>query len=97
MSYPAALWLPLISVAPEHLELIGREVRVARRVDDILVPEVVLNRPHVLPVVGQLVTRRVSQRVRVDRERRGAAAPARATIFRTPESVSGPPRSVVNT
>jgi hypothetical protein len=42
----------------------GCEVCVARRVDDLLVAEVVLDRPRVLPVVGQLVARRVPQHVR---------------------------------
>ena len=41
----------LSSLAPERFEPIGRQVCVARGVADVLVAEVVLNRPRVLPVV----------------------------------------------
>jgi hypothetical protein len=51
------------SVPPERLEPVGRQVRVAGRVCDVLVAEVVLNRSRVLPVVGQFVAGRVSQHV----------------------------------
>ena len=50
----------LSSVAPERFEPIGRQVCVARGVGDVLVAEVVLNRPRVLPVVGQQVRTRLA-------------------------------------
>jgi hypothetical protein len=41
-------------IVPEFLESIATEVGIADGVLDVLVPEVVLDRPGVLTVVGQL-------------------------------------------
>jgi hypothetical protein len=81
---------PLVS--PEVSEPIGRQVGVADRVDDVPVAEVVLDRPRVVPVIRELVAARMPQG-KLNR----ASLPALATIFRTPESVSGPRRSVLKT
>jgi hypothetical protein len=56
------------SIFPECLEPIWSKLRVLDRVRDVAVPEVVLNRPRVMPVVGQLEPRRVAEHVRVDWE-----------------------------
>jgi hypothetical protein len=43
-------------VTPEAFEPVGREFRIAHRVHDVFVPEVMLNRAGVVTVVGELVT-----------------------------------------
>src|SRR5512135_2282273 len=58
-----AIWRLIV---PELLEPIAAELGVADGVLDILVPEVVLNRPGVLAVVGQLETGGMPQHVGMD-------------------------------
>lgn len=58
--------VPLI--LPEGLEPVGRHLGVPNRVRDVLVPEVVLQRPRVVPVVGELEPAGMAKHVRVSRE-----------------------------
>ena len=55
-----------LSVPPEILEPVRRQVRVACGVLNIPMPEVLLYRPGVLPVVGQFVASRMTEHMRVD-------------------------------
>src|SRR5262245_49491307 len=57
------------SAPPKVLEPIGRHVGVPDRMLDVLVPEVVLQSPCVVSVVGELEPTGVAKHVRVDRER----------------------------
>jgi len=52
--------------SPEILEPIRRHLRVAHRVLDVLVPEPSLQRPRVVPGIGQGVAAGVAQHVRED-------------------------------
>ena len=52
----------------KFLNLPGRHLRIADGVRDVPVPEVVLDRPGVVAVVGELVAGRVPKHVRIDRE-----------------------------
>src|SRR5664279_6441171 len=58
-----------LSVAPEILEPVRRQIRVACGVLNIAMPEVLLDRSRVLPVVGELVAGRMTQHVRMNRKR----------------------------
>src|SRR5262245_37961089 len=53
---------------PKVLEAIGRHLGVPDRVLDVLVPEVVLQRPRVVAIIGELEPTGMAQHVRVDRE-----------------------------
>src|SRR4051812_15478861 len=55
-------------IAPEILEPICRQFGVAGGMLNVTVPQIMLDRPRVLPVVGQLVAGGVAQHVRMDRE-----------------------------
>ena len=55
-------------IPPEVLEAIRRKLRVSHSVLDVLVPQVMLNRPRVVPIVSELITGRVSQHVRMNRK-----------------------------
>jgi hypothetical protein len=55
-----------ISVPPEVAEPIGRELRIPDGVDDVLVAQVALDGPRVVPVVGELVSAGVPEHVRMD-------------------------------
>ena len=55
-------------IAPEILEPICRQFSVAGGMLNVAVPQIMLDRPRVLPVVGQLVAGGVAQHVRMDRE-----------------------------
>jgi hypothetical protein len=55
----------VVSVLPEPLEPIRRQLRVPHRMLDVPVPEVVLDRPRVVAVVGELGAAGVAQHVRV--------------------------------
>ena len=57
------------SVLPEILEPIRCHFSISHRVHDISVAHVVLEGPGVMPIVGELKARAVSQRVRMDWER----------------------------
>src|SRR5262245_61146459 len=59
----------LRSASPKVLEPVGRHLGVLDRVLDVLVPEVVLQSPCVVSVVGELEPTGVAKHVRVDRER----------------------------
>ncbi len=56
------------SVLPEILEPIGSHFGVPHRVHDVLVAHVVLERPGIVPVVGELIARRMPQHMRMDRK-----------------------------
>ena len=68
--------LPVISsrafawglVSPESVEPTGRQLCVSRRVDDVLVSQVVLNRARIVTIVGELVAGTVSEHVGVNGE-----------------------------
>jgi len=55
-------------IFPKALEPIRAELRVAHRVRDIPMPEVLLNRSRVLALTRELEPARVPQHVRMDRE-----------------------------
>ena len=56
------------SVPPEILEAVRREFGIAHRVLDVLVAEPCLQRPRIVPGIGQGVATGVPQHVREDRE-----------------------------
>ena len=55
-------------ITPEILEPVGRHVGVPDRVLNVLVPEVVLQSPRVVAVVGELEPAGMAKHVWVDRE-----------------------------
>src|SRR5262245_65009473 len=55
-------------LAPKILEPVWRHFGVSDRVLDVLVPEVVLQRPRVVAIVGELKPTSVAKHVWVDRE-----------------------------
>jgi hypothetical protein len=59
---------PPSSVPPKVLESVGRYVGVPDRVLDVLVPEVVLQGPRVVAIIGQLEPAGMAQHVGVDRK-----------------------------
>jgi hypothetical protein len=66
---------PPSSVPPKVLEPVGRHFGVPDRVLDILVPEVVLQGPRVVTIIGQLEPAGMAKHVRVDRERHVSGFP----------------------
>ena len=56
------------SILPKAFEPIRTQFRVAHRVRDVLVPEVLLDRPRVLALTGELKPAGMAQHVRMDRE-----------------------------
>ena len=84
-------------IAPEILEPICRQFSVAGGMLNVAVPQIMLDRPRVLPVVGQLVAGGVAQHVRMDRNGMAAALPAAAIVKCTVLRVMGPPLRLVNT
>jgi hypothetical protein len=52
-------------VLPETFEAIGREGRIAGRILNVFMPQIGLERPGVVTVVGELVAAGVPQHVRV--------------------------------
>src|SRR5262249_22630120 len=59
---------PPSSVPPKLLESVGRHFGVSDGVLDVLVPEVMLQGPRVVAIIGQLEPTRMAKHVRVDRE-----------------------------
>src|SRR5262245_63923276 len=59
--------------APEILEPSGRQLGVAHRVLDVLVPEICLQRARVVASIGQRVTGRMAEHVRMDRKGHASA------------------------
>ena len=59
---------PPSSVPPKVLESVGRHFGVPDRVLDVLVPEVVLQGPRVVTIIGQLEPTGMAKHVWVDRE-----------------------------
>ena len=59
---------PSSSVPPKVLEPVGRHFGVPDRVLDVLMPEVVLQGPRVVAIIGQLEPAGMAKHVRVDRE-----------------------------
>ncbi len=55
-------------ICPKILEPLRAQLRVAYGVMDILVPQVVLDRPGIMPVIGQLETGGMPQHVRMHRK-----------------------------
>lgn len=60
--------ISLVLISPESLEAFGRQLGVSDGVGNVLVTEIMLNRPCVLAVVGQFVPSGVAQHVWVNRE-----------------------------
>jgi hypothetical protein len=60
---PSVPPLGAASVLPEPFEPIRRQLRVAHRRGDRAVPEVVLDRPRILAIVGELVSAAMPQRI----------------------------------
>ena len=56
------------SAPPKVLEPVGRHFGVSDRVLDVLVPEVVLQRPRVVAIIGEFKTTGMAQHVGVDRK-----------------------------
>src|SRR5262245_49234815 len=56
------------SVLPELAETIRRKCHIALRADNGLMPEIGLDRPRILAVIGKLVAGRVPQHVAMDQE-----------------------------
>src|SRR5262249_26009796 len=57
------------SIRPEVFEAVRRKLGISNCMGGVLVPEILLNRSCVPPIVRQLVTRRVSEHMRVNRKR----------------------------
>src|SRR5947209_4339779 len=72
---PPLLLSKRTSIFPKTLEPLRRQLGVAHGVLNILVPEIVLHRARVLPIVRQLVAARMSQHVWMDRKRKLRALP----------------------
>jgi hypothetical protein len=79
------------------LEAIGREFGVAHGMADVLVTHVLLNRPCVLAVVGQLVAERMPQLVRVYREGQACHLAEPCNELAHVAGRHRPPRSETNT
>jgi hypothetical protein len=56
------------SVPPKVFEAVGRHLGIPDRVLNVLVPEIVLQGPRVVTIIGQLEPAGMAQHVRVDRE-----------------------------
>src|SRR5215475_2758518 len=65
------------SASPKILESVGCHVGVPDRVLNVLVPEIVLQSPRVVAIVGEFEPTGVAQHVWVDREWHFAASPTR--------------------
>lgn len=61
-------FVTLNSIFPKSLESLWTQLGVAHRVRDVLVPEVLLDRSRVVPLVRKLVAGRVTEHVRMDGE-----------------------------
>ena len=69
--FRAARWIdpaPPSSVPPKILESVGRHFGVSDGALNVLVPEVMLQGPHVVAIIGQLEPAGMAEHVRVDRE-----------------------------
>ncbi len=84
-------------VAPEVFEAVGRQLRVSHRVLDVPVAEVVLNRPGVMPLVGELEAAGVAQHMRVDWKAELRLVAGSGDDLPDGGSVMAPRRSVVKT
>jgi hypothetical protein len=62
-----------LSVFPEPLETIRRQRRVTLSANDGTVSEIPLDRPSVVPVIGELVAAGMTQHVAMDQEREGGS------------------------
>jgi hypothetical protein len=63
------------ALSPEILEPIRRQLGVAHRVLDVLVPKIGLQRARVVTGIGKRITTRMPQHVRMDREGHPGALP----------------------
>jgi len=57
-----------LALSPEILEPVGRHFRISRGVHDALVTEIMLKRPGIVSIVGELVAAGVPEHVRMDAE-----------------------------
>ena len=62
------------SILPKILKPVRGQIRVPRRVLDVAMPEVLLNRSRVVAVVGQFVAGRTAEHVRMNRELKAGLA-----------------------
>src|SRR6516162_6480385 len=89
--------VPPSSVHPKVLEPVGCHVGVPDGVLNVLVPEIVLQSPRVVAIVGELEPTGMAKHVRVDWNGILAASPSRWTSRWKPMGLIGPPRSETNT
>jgi len=80
----------MLSILPKTIKPIRRQFSVPHRMLNIPMPHLVLNRPGIVAVVGQLITAGMAQHVGMDGEADIGVPAGPAIIFRTLESVSGP-------
>src|SRR5262249_48656090 len=88
---------PPSSVPPKVLEPVGRHFGVPDCVLNVLVPEVVLQGPRVVAIIGQLEPAGMAQHVGVDRKWHLGGLPTRWMRRWKPIGLIGPPRSETNT
>lgn len=88
LNYRAPHWFS-VSVLPEILEPIRRHLGVSNRVHDIFMPQVVLEGPSIMPIVGQLVASGVPEHVRMDREPKLSRLPGPGDRFKESRSRGG--------
>lgn len=84
-------------IPPKILKPIRRQLGIPHRMLNVLMPQVMLNRPRILPIVRQLKPASMAKHVWVSRKIEASPRPALAISLRTAESVIGPFRSVTKT
>ena len=60
-------FLSVLSVLPERIEPVRTQLGIPDGVLNVLMPQIVLDRPSVVPIVGELEACAVPEHVRVDR------------------------------
>src|SRR5262249_60357607 len=80
-------------IPPKVLEPVGCHVGVPDGVPNVLVPEIVLQSPRVVAIVGELEPTGMAKHVRVDWNGILAASPSRCASRWKPMGLIGPPRS----
>jgi hypothetical protein len=78
------------SIPPEVPEPVGRKLGVSNSVLDVLVPEVVLQSPRVVAIVGELEPTGMAKHVRVDREWHLGGLPEALDKPMEPDGTDGP-------
>jgi hypothetical protein len=84
-------------VLPEIAEPLGREFAISNRMLDVLVAEIVLQRPSIHTLIGQLEPSRMPQHVGWIGNGILAVGPSRVTIRRKATADIGAPRSLMKT